>query len=78
MVDPIAFDVGVKPIRGWTTGGAEKFLKSMIERTALDGTLVIDPFDGIQTALMNRLAFRIKEGHSNMPFSNTCGRVPSL
>jgi hypothetical protein len=76
--DVIAVDEGVKPLGGGTARGAEKLVKTMIERSALDAARVIDALHGGSFTRVDRFAGLIAKCEPDVPFADRRGGVALL
>ncbi len=67
--DAVAVDIGVEPIGRWTGHGAVELVEPAMNRRTSRRSRVVDMLDTLNTALADRLAVLVVEGHANVPLA---------
>ena len=65
----VAVQIGIEPIRGWTTCGAEEMIEASIDRSAFDGAGIVDQAHRIQPVSVDWLALLVKSSQSDVPLA---------
>ena len=65
----VAVDESVEPVGGRAAGGAEELIEAVMNGGIRDGLAVVDAFDRLETALVDRLAVFIEKGKANVPLA---------
>ena len=74
----VALDVGVEEIGGRAGGCAEELLETMIQRSAIKRSKIVDASDAFQSVLMDGLALLVVKGQPDVPLAHHGGGIARL